>query len=421
MGYYIDLIRRYGIGKCLLRVICSPFYLLLSRLYLPLLRRFSQIDEDKFLFSSSPSFSDNAKALYDYLRTRDDMASRKFVWLIDMNDPIPQIQDENTVFVRRRVFYHSGMPFPTLREVATSKYQFFTHGSPAAQIGGKRPGQFVVNLWHGCGYKDIQKSSTRWIDKNPCDVSIVPGTVFIGTKAKFWGCDESCILPIGYPRYDLFFREEEHARRYAEVLRGDSTKLVMWMPTFRKTRKGQYPESKIEGHFELPVLQSEEQLAQLNQTCREKKIAVCIKRHPAQVEYGCEKNAYSNIRFISNTDLSEVGVDLYALLRYTDALISDYSSIAIDYLLLNRPIAFTLDDFEEYQAARGFVFDDPLHYMPGHHLYRYEDLCVFLEDTAAGADRYATDRAAIMPEVHNPCDNYCERVWEMSKRFMDRR
>ncbi len=39
-------------------------------------------------------------------------------------------------------------------------------------------------------------------------------------------------------------------------------------------------------------------------------------------------------------------------------LVSDYSSVAIDYLLLDRPLGFTLDDYEAYTESRGWVFDD---------------------------------------------------------------
>ena len=45
--------------------------------------------------------------------------------------------------------------------------------------------------------------------------------------------------------------------------------------------------------------------------------------------------------------------------------------------------------------------------MPGHHLYTLEDMLIFIDDIAEGMDPYAKDRKAIMPNVHNYCDNYC--------------
>ena len=38
-------------------------------------------------------------------------------------------------------------------------------------------------------------------------------------------------------------------------------------------------------------------------------------------------------------------------------------------------------------------------------------MLIFIDDIAEGMDPYAKDRKAIMPNVHNYCDNYCERIW----------
>ncbi len=49
------------------------------------------------------------------------------------------------------------------------------------------------------------------------------------------------------------------------------------------------------------------------------------------------------------------GLQLYEFIHCADALVSDYSSVAIDYLLLDRPLGFTLDDYKEYTQSRGWV------------------------------------------------------------------
>ena len=95
----------------------------------------------------------------------------------------------------------------------------------------------------------------------------------------------------------------------------------------------------------------------------------------------------------------------------TDALITDYSSVAIDYLLLDKPIGFTLDDFEEYRKTRGFIFEDPKKYMPGHHIYSFSDLCDFLSSVSDGYDPFWEQRASVRLAAHNkPTSTYCEEV-----------
>ena len=61
---------------------------------------------------------------------------------------------------------------------------------------------------------------------------------------------------------------------------------------------------------------------------------------------------YSNIKKASkNTDIQE-------LLCITDILITDYSSVYCDFLLLDKPILLFTYDFEEFmKKGRGFYYD----------------------------------------------------------------
>ena len=49
--------------------------------------------------------------------------------------------------------------------------------------------------------------------------------------------------------------------------------------------------------------------------------------------------------------------DLYALMHVSDVLISDYSSVILDYSLLNKPMIAYIDDVEEYDQTIGFNLD----------------------------------------------------------------
>ena len=408
---YLEKIKKFGLKKTIARLFGDIVYSVAHPIQKNHVFKNCAIEKNKILFTSVPAFSDNAKILYEYLIRQYPEKHYQFVWLIGRDDEMPQIPDPNVKIVRKGTLYHRGLPYHTFKEIYTCQYIFFTHRSPVQECG-IRKGQTVVNLWHGCGYKDKEETAQKWIEMNPCQMALVPGKVFIETKSKFWGCDKSIIQPIGYPRYDLLKTESPNAKQLAAELKGNAEKLIVWMPTFRKSAKTDYPEANIQSQYDLPLLQSDEQLKQLNAFCAEHHMILCIKRHPLQVKYSCESMSLSHICFISNETFVSHQAELYSFLPYTDALISDYSSIAIDYLLLNRPMAFALEDFEAYQKARGFVFKDPLHYMPGNHLYHYEDLQKFLSEISQGIDSHAQERLQIMEEVHNPCENYCERVWQ---------
>ena len=369
------------------------------------------VDPEKMFFVSLPSYSDNAKILYQYIRKKDPKPGRTYVWYLEPEAPMPRTIPEDTKFLRRT---SRNMPLRVLRELLTSRYVFFTHGGPIKGVP-KRDGQTFVNLWHGCGYK-AANATEPYTKMNPFDLALVPGPVFVETKTAYWGCPKEAILPIGYPRYDLLLRGGKRAAAFAKELRGNADKLIFWMPTFRNTKNEKYAEGKLGRSYDLPLLNSEKELTALDRCLAEKNLRLVIKRHPMQLKYSSEGKGLENIRFLGNEDLEKAGVELYALLHEADALVSDYSSVSVDFLLLDRTMAFALEDFEAYKAARGFVFEDPLSYMPGHHLYNLGDFCEFLTNVASGRDPFAGERAEVLPKMHNICQNYTKRIYETIRK-----
>jgi CDP-glycerol glycerophosphotransferase (TagB/SpsB family) len=70
--------------------------------------------------------------------------------------------------------------------------------------------------------------------------------------------------------------------------------------------------------------------------------------------------------------------DVQQLLSYTDVLLTDYSSIYFDYLLLDKPMIFLPYDLDEYQSYRGFLFDYDA-YTPGVKVFNQKDFLKELE------------------------------------------
>ena len=84
----------------------------------------------------------------------------------------------------------------------------------------------------------------------------------------------------------------------------------------------------------------------------------------------------------------------------TSALITDYSSVFLDYYLLNRPVAFTINDYEEYKDKRGFVFEDIKSLMVGSVICDSHDLLEFLESVMKSEDIYIEERKKINNKVN---------------------
>lgn len=390
--------------KKVLKYAITALYIPIKEIY-KIFLRLLPIDEKQVFFSSYPDYSDNSKVLYQYMISNHEYNMYHFVWLVEKRDG-KMIDSDRTKFIQKASPYHMGISLRVLKAIATSRYLFYTHSSPILQIDEKS-GQTVMNLWHGCGYKERKSPLPK---KKQFDYGLVPGPVFIGVKSKFWGCRKEQVIPIGYPRYDQMKNISEETRNYFNHLKGSCNSVILWMPTYRKTERNEFAVSQMQGYFELPLVNSVEQLQELDKYCRERNTLLCVKRHPKQIKYACEEISFRNIKFINNHDLNVENADLYGLFAMADGLVTDYSSSAIDFLLVNKPIAFSLNDMEDYGKTQGFVFDDPLKYMPGHHLYDLADFLQYINDVCNNSDPYKSERDAIMTETHNPCENYCERI-----------
>ncbi|MBQ1843024.1 MAG: CDP-glycerol glycerophosphotransferase family protein, partial [Lachnospiraceae bacterium] len=119
----------------------------------------------------------------------------------------------------------------------------------------------------------------------------------------------------------------------------------------------------------------------------------------------------SNIIVLDGKSVKQYGVDNYRLMKDTDALITDYSSVACDYLHLDRPIGYTLDDEADYRL--GFLVNPPEKLMAGEKIYNYDQLIDFISGIVANKDLYKTARH----ELFDKCFKYhdgksCERLAE---------
>ena len=114
--------------------------------------------------------------------------------------------------------------------------------------------------------------------------------------------------------------------------------------------------------------------------------------------------------------------DAYPLLRFTDALITDFSSVYFDYLLLNRPIHYFVHDKEEYEEKdRKFMlnFDD---WTPGHKSRTQEECFAALEQLLVNNmdDGLEGERIRMRDILFDNCDDRaavrcCEFVAQMVK------
>lgn len=152
--------------------------------------------------------------------------------------------------------------------------------------------------------------------------------------AKMHGVVEENIKVMGESKND--FLEESRKLDFVDQKVG---KKCLYVPTWRKT--GEVKLFPFED-FELGSLQAK--LKELN-------VHIFMKLHPFFEQEKAEEYITENIHLLKH---EEVG-DISEYLNKFDMLITDYSSLFIDYLLLNRPVLFLPYDLQEYQKSNGFI------------------------------------------------------------------
>ena len=105
--------------------------------------------------------------------------------------------------------------------------------------------------------------------------------------------------------------------------------------------------------------------------------------------------------------------DVNLILPEIDILITDYSSIYVDYLLLDRPCIFVPYDLENYKRKRGFLLDYDF-WAAGAIVLTQKDLEGALTEILSGKDTYIEKRQLLRDNFHNcQAENSSEKVVQL--------
>ena len=234
----------------------------------------------------------------------------------------------------------------------TSKYVFFTHGLFVTKVPKS---QVVINLWHGLLYKKVG----MLLGAKPIFANYTVGTSEI-TKDMFhqaFGVEKTTITKTGYPRNDFLLEGKKNKQQYLKKLKLSKKykKIIIWLPTYRKSVIGDLRHDG--GDYDNPFYIKNFNVDQFNEILEQNNTLCIVKPHPMAPKFAKNKLP-ENILMIDDNWITEKGLNLYQFLGTTDILISDVSSVFIDYILLDQPIVCISEDFEEYSKNRGFYFEN---------------------------------------------------------------
>ncbi|GAA4956008.1 hypothetical protein GCM10023224_47140 [Streptomonospora halophila] len=319
-------------------------------------------------------FSDSPHSIYSELRSRGSWADHPMSWLVkDGQVNLPE--DLSPVRHNGRDFYEA---------LARTSHLVTNSRQPAWFT--RRPGQVVVQTWHGSMLKrigfdieNIRGKSRDYHEKlawetRQWDYLVSPSpwaTPILRRAFRF----EGEILETGYPRNDIFFsaRRDEIAERTRRRLGlPEGKKVVLYAPTWRDDKYYTRGKHKLDLHLDLRRMY--EKLGDDH--------VLLVRRHPRVVD---------SVPIVGRDFVYDVSLypEIMELFLITDVLVTDYSSMMFDFANTGRPMLFFTYDIESYRDnLRGFYFDFE-ETAPGPLLRHSDDVIGALLDADEVADRYA--------------------------------
>jgi len=333
----------------------------------------------KYVFGSfRGSFNDNARYLFIYASQNTGKDIRK-IWLSNNRSCVKKVRS-----LGLEAYWVLG---PTgLWHALTSRYWFFNSYTSDIMfcLSG---GAVCINLWHGVGLKRIEFNTIsgpladRFSKKDKKDVFCHPesfrrpdwlltSTPFQTSMfAKAFRLPESRCLEMGYPRNRILTANEQERTEFIGKYEPTQTsdliskmkgyrKVLIYMPTWRDSQRTVFTQSM--------------DLDRLNGILASRNELLILKPHANVI-------LTDNLQSLSNIILADSKMDIYPVLPYAHVLITDYSSILYDWLLMEgKDVILYLYDYDDYVHERDFYypFDENV---TGKRVHDFESLCTCIE------------------------------------------
>jgi CDP-glycerol glycerophosphotransferase (TagB/SpsB family) len=355
----------------------------------------------------SNQFAGNIKYMYDYVHSNRDFHDAEYYFLTK------NVQ----VFNELRKADLPVLLFPSFKaciKILRTKVLFVDN---IDWINNKRFylffKSFKVQLWHGVGLKQIEKdiqSKRLWSQTTDFLTGRFPKYDLLLSTCDFYSQNRfnsafnvKKIVEFGYPRTDIFFNPPNNqiyigtdlnVINLVKKYKGDQYRIVMYAPTFRDTGGNAMEEGVVD-------------LQKLSENAKKHREVWVIKFHPS------EKNDLEWDK-MANIIIYDRKKDVYPLLPLIDLLITDYSSIFMDYLLLDKPVVFFPYDYAKYiNKDRKLKFDYNW-ITPGPKCYNQNDLEQSVRAALAGEEPEYKKRREELTDLafHHKDGNAARRIWE---------
>ncbi|MFK4943094.1 CDP-glycerol glycerophosphotransferase family protein [Lactococcus garvieae] len=256
----------------------------------------------------------------------------------------------------------------------------------------------VLEIWHAtAALKNFGNCVQRDYEIKNYDYAIANSDFYKGVYAQAFNLPEENVLVTGIPNNDKIFNDHFVQDTKARLLEKypvlANKKVITYAPTFRGRISTYFKEAKID-------------LARVHQALGEDYVII-YKAHPLISGSAYENNPH--VLFIEEEPISSI-------FCVTDVLITDYSAIAVDWMVFDKPIIAYVPDFKSYSKKPGLTIDY-LQEFPGAVTFNEGELIQALQATESTS--YQKERALFFKKTYNYCDGKAtERVLKVIEDLM---
>ncbi|ABR30933.1 hypothetical protein SU69_05480 [Thermosipho melanesiensis] len=327
-------------------------------------------------------FSDNSRYFYLYLnKYKKELGLKKVIWVTTNDEIYTELNDLGFDVVKKwslkSIYYHLKAKYHIIDQSVKDINSYFSvraikinlwHGFPLKKVGNYRYENQKVKAFK----KIIKKFNLDLFSEGFWRKSYLLATSKFSSDILGYAFDKKKekIIIANYPRndnllYDFRFiipKNEKEVLRIIESHKKSGYNVILYLPTFRDKKAtiflGENDKNKVINFIDF---------------CENNKIILVTKFHFANISIH-ESKSFVELDNKNNIINLPHDMDIYNITKLSNILITDYSSVYFDYLLLNRPIIFFPYDLDYYKYEdRGLIFDYD-EYTPGFKVYNLEEL-----------------------------------------------
>ncbi len=371
-----------------------------------------------WVFSSVDNcyYNYNSRYLFEYVKDKFPEITPLFV----INDP--KLRHQLSTEYGEQYFVETETA-SGIRRVLSAGVWFTSAGLPVygTHLGRDR---LIVNLWHGVPLKKIAlmdpnlKKIARVYFKKIFSENytwiLTTAKRLVPIMADSFCVGEEQIKVWGQPRNDQIFFPPDRERLLSGIYPDlpPYKKVILYAPTFRD-----YGNTRLFPFKDFDQKKLEEFL--------EQEQAIVLLRLHIKEAGAADSYLTNRIRRFDSGEIS----DVTGILGIFDLLITDYSSIYVDYLLTEKPLLFLPYDKEQYVCGRGMNFEYE-EVTPGPKPETMETFMEEIHGFFSGRDTWKEQREQVKQmfnEIKEPCSaQICAHVireienrrksWELSQK-----